>query len=95
MLRSGSRFTPDDARRIQDQRLICVQNGIHFVNFLADEIEQCHELAKKIFESEQQELHGLKPELAKHRWLQDYIIAASGGGLRPYMGGVTAFTLTE
>lgn len=95
MLRSGSKFTPEDATRIQDQRLLCVQNGIHFVNFVADQVAQCYELAKQIFEGEQHELHGREAELAKHRWLQDYIVAASQGGCPPYMGGIATFTLTE
>ena len=95
MLRSGSKFTPEDARHIQDERLICTQNGIYFVNFLADEIGACYELAKRIFDSEQQELQEREAELAKHRWLQDYIVAAAHGELPPYMGGITAFSLAE
>lgn len=95
MLRTGSKFTPEDAARIQDQNLLCVQNGIHFVNFLVNEIDNCYELAKNIFDTEQLELHGREAELAKHRWLQDYIIAASNHKFPPYMGGITNFSLAE
>lgn len=95
MLLSGSKFSPEDAKQIQDQHLICVQNGIHFVNFVAREIGDCYELAKRIFESEEQELHGREAELAKHRWLQDYILAASPGERPPYMGGIASFALTQ
>ncbi len=94
MLRSGNRFDPKDTKRIQDDRLICVQNGIYFVNFLDNQISACYELAKQIFESEQQKLQEREAELAKHRWLQDYIVAASRNELPPYMGGITAFVLT-
>jgi hypothetical protein len=95
MLCSGSKFTTEDIKQIQDQRLICVQNGIHFVNFLDNHVEQCYEAAKNVFESEQKELHGREAELAKHRWLQDYIFSAASGRWPPYMGGITAFTLAK
>lgn len=89
MLWTGSKFTPADMQRIQDEQLICIQNGIHFVNLLAKDVDECFEMAKRIYESQRTDLEGREHELAKHRWLQDYIIGASGGRHSPYMGGIS------
>lgn len=88
MLRTGSRFTPSDIKRLQDECFVCVQNGVHFVNFVAGHVDWCYESAKKIFDAESVNLEGLEPELVKHRWLQDYIVAFSGGQLSNYMGEI-------
>ncbi len=88
MLRTGSRFTPEDIRRVQDEALICVQNGVHFVHFVPDHVPQCYELAKAIFLAESVDLDGREAELAKHRWLQDYIVAFSDEDPVRYMGGI-------
>lgn len=88
MLTSGSRFAPEDIQRAQSESLICVQNGVHFVHFVGQNESECYELAKGIFAAESSELTGREPELAKHRWLQDYIVAFSGGTLTPYMGAI-------
>lgn len=92
MLRSGSRFSAHDIQRLDEEHLVCVQNGIYFVNFVAGEIEQCYEMAKGIFEAERETLEGRESELAKHRWLQDYVLAFSDGRCAPYMGGIDCLT---
>lgn len=93
MLRTGSRFAQDDAKRLEDERLICSQNGIYFVNFVEGYVDGCYELAKRIFEVEREELEGREVELAKHRWLQDYIVAASKTSQTSYMGGICCLSL--
>lgn len=93
MLRTGSRFAHDDIQRVQDEGLICVQNGVHFVNFVRGNVPQCHRLAKAIFEAENADLEGREPELAKHRWLQDYIIAFAEGSVARYMGSIELLKL--
>ncbi|MCZ8292403.1 MAG: hypothetical protein O9312_02715 [Hylemonella sp.] len=95
MLRTGSRFTIDDARRLQSERLICVQNEIHFVNFIAGKVDDCYTMAKNIFEAERAELEGREAELAKHRWLQDYILSFSNGLHSAYMGEISCLAFTD
>jgi hypothetical protein len=93
MLLTGSRFSTDDVKRLKDESIICVQNGIHFVNFVAGHLDGCFETAKEIFEAQRQELDGREVELAKHRWLQDYIVDASKGRHATYMGSIQPFTI--
>lgn len=93
MLLTGSKFTRDDARAIHEERLLCIQNGIHFVNFLTSDLDECFAHAKSIYESERAQLDGREPELAKHRWLQDFILSSSPGGHAPYMGGISYLQL--
>lgn len=92
MLRTGNRFPATDTQRLQDERLICVQNGIHFINFAAGNVDDCYEMAKCIYEIEHIELEGHEPELAKHRWLQDYILAFSDEHRAEYMGRISCAT---
>lgn len=89
MLRTGSRFTPSDIRRLHQEHLVCVQNGVHFVNFIAGHIDWCYDRSRSIFETERADLEGREHELAKHRWLQDYIVAFSQDGLQNYMGSIS------
>jgi hypothetical protein len=93
MLLTGSKFTPDDAKVIHEERLLCIQNGIYFVNFLATDLDECFVHAKTIYETERAQLDGREPELAKHRWLQDFILSTSTGGHAPYMGEISYFQL--
>lgn len=88
MLRTGSRFSPEDIQRIQDESLICLQNGVHFVHFVRNHVPECYDLAKTIFVGETVDLDGREAELAKHRWLQDYIIEFSEESPSRYMGGI-------
>jgi len=89
MVQTGSKFSNDDICNIYGMRLICVQNGIHFVNFIYEHTEECYEMARSIYLSEQTIIEGREPELAKHRWLQDYIIAESHGSHTAYMGPIS------
>lgn len=88
MLRTGSRFSAEDIRCVQDDALICFQNGVHFVHFVRNHVPQCYELAKAIFVAESVDLDGREAELAKHRWLQDYIVAFSNEDPVRYMGDI-------
>lgn len=89
MLRTGNRFSIADVQRLQEERLICVQNGIHFINFAVGKVDECYELAKNIYETESAGLDGREPELAKHRWLQDYILSVAPDQKPHYMGGIS------
>jgi hypothetical protein len=94
MLISGYKFSPNDARIIHEKKLICMQNGIYFVNFLVENLEDCFAYAKLIYEEEHVDLGGREPELAKHRWLQDFILSSSENKtLTPYMGKISYFQL--
>lgn len=88
MLVTGNRYSAKDVARLQDESIICVQNGIYFVNFIAKHIDDCYAMAKSIYESEIPQLMGREVELAKHRWLQDYLISGSDGKNQSYMGGI-------
>ena len=94
MLRTGSRFAPNDIQRVQDEALICVQNGVHFVHFVRGHTLKCYEFAKEIFIAESVDLDGREAELAKHRWLQDYLIAFSDEAPVRYMGGIELLEFT-
>ncbi|MBF3493608.1 hypothetical protein ISF74_01225 [Burkholderia pseudomallei] len=92
MLRTGSRFSRSDIQRLQDECVICVQNGVHFINFVFCHVDWCYDRAKAIFEAENLDLEGRESELAKHRWLQDYIISISQRRLSNYMGEISVLT---
>jgi len=92
MLRSGSRFSEADVKRLQQESMICVQNGVHFINFAANNIDWCYEKAKAIFEDEHAILDGREAELAKHRWLQDYLVITSDRRLSSYMGEISVLS---
>lgn len=77
---------------IKDGKLICRENGIFFLNIVGDSSAECYSLAKEIYNSEKSFLEGNEHELAKHRWLQNFIIALSGTSLIPYMDGVEIFS---
>lgn len=92
MLRTGSRFSSSDIQRLQDESIVCVQNGVYFVNFAIGHIDSCYEKARAIFEAESVNLEGREPELAKHRWLQDYIVTIAERSLPNYMGEICILT---
>ena len=94
MMRPGEKLE-SDMREIQDERLICRENGIFFLNIVGDSSEECHSLAKGIYETEKSFLEGNEHELAKHRWLQNLIISLSSSPLDQYMGGVEIFNPSE
>lgn len=94
MLQTGSRFSTTDAATLEKEELICTQNGIYFVNFISKHIEECYNLAKDIFEAERTELEGRETELAKHRWLQDYILSFANNAPPQYMGRISCFSLS-
>ncbi|EER60728.1 conserved hypothetical protein [Acidovorax delafieldii 2AN] len=76
---------------INDEKLICKENGIYFLNIVGESSAECYYLAKSIYNSEKSFLEGNEHELAKHRWLQNLIVALSGATLTPYMDGVEIF----
>ena len=76
---------------INNEELICKENGIYFLNIVGKSSAECHSLAKSIYDSEKSFLEGNEHELAKHRWLQNLIVALSGATLTPYMDGVEIF----
>lgn len=80
-----------EAAEVAENKLICLEGGVYFVNVASDNTEAYYDLAKRIYEQESTELHGREHELAKHRWLQNYLIACSGNALQPYIDGLRVF----
>lgn len=80
---------------IKASKLICRENGIYFLNIAGESAEECYELAKSIYELDRGFLDGNEHELAKHRWLQNFILSTSPSKLEPYMGGVEVFCPDE
>jgi len=68
-----------EAEFVRQGRMICVENGVYFVNVVQDRVTEYYDLAKSIYLSEEDYLFGREHELAKHRWLQNYIISMAGG----------------
>ncbi|CAB3879163.1 MULTISPECIES: hypothetical protein [Achromobacter] len=95
MLRTGAKFSPDDIQCLQNDKSICVQNEVYFVNFVTGYVDWCYERAKAIYESERTSLDGNEHELAKHRWLQDYILSFSNSALANYMGEICCLSFTS
>lgn len=94
MMKPGEKLESDMAE-IKNERLICTENGIFFLNIVGDSSEECYSLAKVIYESEKAYLDGNEHELAKHRWLQNLIISLSSEKPDPYMGGINIFDPAE
>lgn len=90
MMKSGEKLEAI-MLEIKDEKLICKENGIFFLNIVNNSSSECHSLAKSIYESEKSFLEGKEHELAKHRWLQNLIISLSDVPLAPYMDGVEFF----
>lgn len=80
-----------DISSINSGKLICKENGIYFLNIVGESADECYALARQIYESDRAFLDGNEHELAKHRWLQNFILAISNSTLEPYMGGVEVF----
>lgn len=76
---------------IKNEKLICRENGIFFLNIVGEFPEECHALAKGIYDSERTFLEGNEHELAKHRWLQNFIVTLSKPRLELYMGEIEVF----
>lgn len=80
-----------EVEAIRNERLICKENGVFFLNVANDELGECYELAKAIYTAEQSVLDGNEHELAKHRWLQNFLLAMSNNSMPPYMEPVSIF----
>lgn len=90
MISAGGKLE-SDAMHIRENNLVCRQDGIYFLNSVGDAAEYCYQLAKAIYESEAKFLEGNEHELAKHRWLQNFILTMSKTPLEPYMSGIEIF----
>ncbi|WP_156810423.1 hypothetical protein [Pseudoxanthomonas sp. GW2] len=88
---SGDGKLSAEAGDVQSERLICVENGIYFVNVAHESADEYYELARGIYQEEESALHGREHELAKHRWLQNYIAAISGVAREPYIKSLGVF----
>jgi hypothetical protein len=80
-----------EVARIGSEKLICKENGIYFLNIVRDSADTCYRLAKSIYEQEAGSLEGNEHELAKHRWLQNFILSMGGDSFMPYMGSVEIY----
>lgn len=67
----------EEIETIRDERLICVENGVYFLNVAEGVSDEYYDLAKAIYNEEESSLHGHEHELAKHRWLEGYISTIS------------------
>lgn len=81
--------------QISEKKLICVENGIYFVNVAGGHVEEYYDLAKSLYESEKRSLDGHEHELAKHRWLQNYVLRLSTNELPPYIDQIDVWTAPE
>jgi hypothetical protein len=90
MISSGGKLEAE-SKTISDNKLICQENGVYFLNIVGDSAERCYALAKGIYEAEMVFLDGNEHELAKHRWLQNFILTMSANKLKPYMSGIEVF----
>ncbi|MBJ7312156.1 hypothetical protein ACFOLJ_04405 [Rugamonas sp. CCM 8940] len=90
MMSSGGKLESEIVL-IGDEKLICRENGIYFLNIVREGASACYDLAKGIYESEAASLEGNEHELAKHRWLQNFILTMGEGDFEPYMGRVEVF----
>ncbi|MDM4766155.1 hypothetical protein [Pelomonas sp. SE-A7] len=77
---------------IRSERLICKENGVFFLNVANENLEECYELAKAIYAAEHLMLDGNEHELAKHRWLQNFLLAMSPNSMPAYMEPVSIFS---
>ncbi|WP_127170038.1 hypothetical protein WIW49_01900 [Xanthomonas euroxanthea] len=84
-----------EAQNIQNEMMICVENGVYFVNVASGHTEDYYNLAKAIYCNEEILLHGHEHELAKHRWLQNYISSVSPEPRDPYIKGLEIFSLAH
>lgn len=90
MMGSGGKLEAE-SDRIGKEALICKENGIYFLNSVGESVRDCYDLAKAVYKKESASLEGNEHELAKHRWLQNFIITMSNYSLESYMGRVEIF----
>ncbi len=90
---SGEGKLCSEIAEVAAEKLICVQNGVYFVNTVYGAEAEYYRLARDIYANESPFLQGREHELAKHRWLQDYILNSSeGGDLTPYIEPISLFS---
>jgi hypothetical protein len=80
-----------ESQIVCDERLICVENGVYFVNVAQGNGDEYYKLSREIYLQEESYLYGQEHELAKHRWLQNYIGSVSGSVREPYMSPLEVF----
>lgn len=80
-----------EASFVRDEGLLCVENGVYFVNVARGREREYYDLSKKIYLDEESVLEGKEHVLAKHRWLQNYIAAISPEPGEPYIQPLTVF----
>ncbi|CUI01950.1 hypothetical protein [Leisingera aquaemixtae] len=90
MLKPGG-LLADQSASITSQELICEENGVFFLNFVGSDLKDYYDLSREIYESDREFLQGKEHELAKHRWLQNFIVSMSGKKLNPYIAPVRVF----
>lgn len=81
-----------EAKEISDKKFICIENGVYFLNILNDSPSECYEYARSIYCADKDFLDGNEHEMAKHRWLQNFILTMSPQGLSPYIEEVRVFS---
>lgn len=90
MIEKGAKLEAE-VLNIKNEKLICKENGVYFLNTVNESLEDCYAHAKAMYEAERQSLDGNEHELAKHRWLQNFLMAMSPAPLDPYIERVQIF----
>lgn len=90
MFSEGGKLS-EEAKNVREEKLICAENGVYFLNVAHDVSGEYYELAKAIYADEESSLYGHEHELAKHRWLQNYIAAVSSEVREPYIKPLGVF----
>lgn len=90
MFSEGGKLSAE-APNVREEKLICVENGVYFLNVAHGSADEYYDLAKSIYAEEEAALHGHEHELAKHRWLQNYIASVSPHARAPYIKPLEVF----
>lgn len=90
MFSEGGKLS-EESDNVREEQLICVENGVYFLNVAHGSSDEYYELAKAIYADEESSLHGQEHELAKHRWLQNYIVRVSPVAREAYIKPLEVF----
>lgn len=90
MFAEGGKLTAERAC-VSAEELICEQNGVYFVNVAGGCVTDYYDCARSVYEQEKAGLAGKEHELAKHRWLQDYIVSLRPDVLTQYIDPLAVY----
>jgi hypothetical protein len=68
----------DDLNKIKISKLVCVQNGVYFLNILDDENwAAVYGWAKDLYHHDERELSEREHEFSKHTWFENYLFSSA------------------